>query len=158
MCVSSCYSSSTSRNVLKHEDLDGKIKTACLGSLLPLEHLERLENQHLDHKEVRTSHLQQTCLVLAKVKEPCCLHQDQVKLWLSAALKKEEESWLSGGTPELIDHYYFSPLAIDVIQVRDRGGLDKVPRAPPITCTPPGVRCQAGAPAQADGGSGVAFS
>lgn len=38
-----------------HEDLDGKIKTACLGSLLPQEHLERLENQYLDHKEVRTS-------------------------------------------------------------------------------------------------------
>lgn len=44
--------------------------------------------------------------------------QDKVKSWLSTALKKEEESWLSGKIPELIDHYYFSPLAIDVIQVR----------------------------------------
>lgn len=50
--------------------------------------------------------------------EPSCPQQDKVKLWLNAALKKEEESWLSGKTPELIDHYCFSPLAIDVIQVR----------------------------------------
>lgn len=118
MCVSSF--STSSRDVLKHEDLDGKIKTACLGSLLPQEHLERLENQYLDHKEVRTS---PTLIFSEKCsreteEEPSCLHQDKVKLWLSAALKKEEESWLSGGTPELIDHYFFSPLAIDVIQVR----------------------------------------
>lgn len=38
-------------------------------------------------------------------------------MWLNAALKKEEESWLNGGIPELIDQYYFSPLAINVIQV-----------------------------------------
>lgn len=49
-----------------------------------------------------------------------CVHQDKVKLWLNTALKKEEESWLSGRTPELNDHYCFSPLAIDVIQVRCR--------------------------------------
>lgn len=49
--------------------------------------------------------------------EPSCLHQDKVKLWLNADLKKEEEGWLSGKTPELIDNYCFSPLAIDVIQV-----------------------------------------
>lgn len=50
-----------------------------------------------------------------------CFHhkifQNIVKMWLNAALKKEEESWLNGGIPELIDQYYFSPLAIDVIQV-----------------------------------------
>lgn len=50
--------------------------------------------------------------------EPSCLHQDEVKLRLNTALKMEEKSWLSGKTPELIDHYCFSPLAIDVIQVR----------------------------------------
>lgn len=44
--------------------------------------------------------------------------QDKVKLWLSTALKKEEESWLNNNTPETIDSYYFSPLAVDVIQVR----------------------------------------
>ncbi|XP_078029734.1 tumor necrosis factor alpha-induced protein 2a isoform X2 [Epinephelus lanceolatus] len=79
--------------VLKHEELEGKIKTACLGSLLLQDQLTRLEDQYLNHKE------------------------DKVKLWLNTALSKEEESWLSGHTPELIDQYCFSPLAIDVIQV-----------------------------------------
>ncbi|XP_022614645.1 tumor necrosis factor alpha-induced protein 2-like [Seriola dumerili] len=87
--VNHCYP----HDILEHEDLEGKIKTACLGSLLLQNHLNQLENQYLTHKE------------------------DQVKLWLNTALKKEEESWLSGNMPELIDSYYFSPLAVDVIQV-----------------------------------------
>lgn len=41
-----------------------------------------------------------------------------MKLWLKTALKKEEGSWLSGSTPELLDQYRFSPLAVDVIQVK----------------------------------------
>ncbi|XP_034555681.1 tumor necrosis factor alpha-induced protein 2-like [Notolabrus celidotus] len=81
--------------ILKHEELEGKIKTACLGSLLQPDHLDRLEDQSLTHKEER------------------------VKQWLNSAFRKEEESWLSGKTPELIDQYCFSPLAIDVIQVID---------------------------------------
>lgn len=48
--------------------------------------------------------------------------QDKVKSWLNAALKKEEESWLSSGKPELIDDYCFSPLAVDAIQVRHTCG------------------------------------
>lgn len=48
-----CLSSSS--EILKHQDLDGKIKTACLGSLLLQEHLDRLENQYLAHKEVKTT-------------------------------------------------------------------------------------------------------
>ncbi|XP_062268015.1 tumor necrosis factor alpha-induced protein 2a [Platichthys flesus] len=87
--VNDCYP----QTVLKHEDLDGKIKTACLGSLLRNEHLELLEDQYLSHRE------------------------DQVKLWLRTALKIEVDSWWSGDTPELIDTYYYSPLAADVIQV-----------------------------------------
>lgn len=47
-----CLSSSS--EILKHQDLDGKIKTACLGSLLLQEHLDRLENQYLAHQEVKT--------------------------------------------------------------------------------------------------------
>lgn len=43
--------------------------------------------------------------------------QEKVKSWLNAALKKEEDNWHSCSKPELIDHYCFSPLAIDVIQV-----------------------------------------
>uniref|UniRef100_A0A3B4ZEK1 Tumor necrosis factor alpha-induced protein 2-like n=1 Tax=Seriola lalandi dorsalis TaxID=1841481 RepID=A0A3B4ZEK1_SERLL len=102
--VNHCYP----HDILEHEDLDGKIKTACLGSLLLQNHLNRLENQYLTHKE------------------------DQVKLWLSTALKKEEESWLNGNMPELIDSYYFSPLAVDVIQVRQSQHSD-------VICICPGV-------------------
>lgn len=39
--------------ILKHEELEGKIKTACLGSLLLPEDLNRLEDQYLTHKEVK---------------------------------------------------------------------------------------------------------
>ncbi|XP_017282900.1 tumor necrosis factor alpha-induced protein 2a [Kryptolebias marmoratus] len=81
------------REILKHKELDGLIKTACLGSLLQEGSLSRLEEQYLIHRE------------------------EQIKLWLSTALKKEQESWLSEKAPEVIDSYYFSPLAIDVIQV-----------------------------------------
>ncbi|KAM9339300.1 tumor necrosis factor alpha-induced protein 2-like [Symphorus nematophorus] len=83
------------REILGHEELQGKIKSACLGSLLLQEHLGPLENQYLTDK------------------------QDKVKTWLNTALKKEEESWLRGAAPELMDQYCFSPLAIDVIQVMD---------------------------------------
>ncbi|XP_037607368.1 tumor necrosis factor alpha-induced protein 2-like isoform X3 [Sebastes umbrosus] len=82
--------------ILNHEELKGKVKTACLGSLLLQDHLNRLEDQFLTHKE------------------------ENVKLWLNTALTKEEESWLSGQKPELIDQCYFSPLAIDVIQLMNK--------------------------------------
>ncbi|XP_074472075.1 tumor necrosis factor alpha-induced protein 2-like isoform X2 [Sebastes fasciatus] len=83
-------------DILNHAELKGKVKTACLGSLLLQDHLNRLEDQFLTHKE------------------------ENVKLWLNTALTKEEESWLSGQKPELIDQYYFSPLAIDVIQLMNK--------------------------------------
>lgn len=79
--------------ILKHEELEGQIKVACLGSLLQQDDLKRLEEQYLAHKE------------------------ETVKLWLNTALKKEQENWLTGRTPELIDSYYFSPLAVDIIQM-----------------------------------------
>ncbi|XP_031694611.1 tumor necrosis factor alpha-induced protein 2-like isoform X1 [Anarrhichthys ocellatus] len=88
------------QEILTHEELQGKIKTACLGSLLLQDHLNHLEDQYLTHKE------------------------DKVKLWLNAALKKEEECWLSGQEPELIDQFFFSPLAIDVIQVMNGSLMD----------------------------------
>lgn len=50
-------------------------------------------------------------------KTSCFTFQDKVKSWLNAALRKEEKSWLNGGTPEFIEQYCFSPLAMDVIQV-----------------------------------------
>ena len=43
-----------------------------------------------------------------------------MKLWLNAALRRDEQSWTSSA-PELIDQYCFSPLAVDVIQVRQTG-------------------------------------
>uniref|UniRef100_A0A3Q2FZZ8 Tumor necrosis factor, alpha-induced protein 2b n=1 Tax=Cyprinodon variegatus TaxID=28743 RepID=A0A3Q2FZZ8_CYPVA len=80
--------------ILKHPDLEGQIKTPCLGSLLLQDNLRALEEQYLLHKE------------------------EKIQLWLNTLLKKEEESWLGDKHPELIDSYYFSPLAIDIIQVR----------------------------------------
>lgn len=38
--------------ILKHEDLDGRIDTACLGSLLQQDELNQLEDQYLVHKQV----------------------------------------------------------------------------------------------------------
>ncbi|KAM9354205.1 tumor necrosis factor alpha-induced protein 2a isoform 2-T2 [Pholidichthys leucotaenia] len=75
--INHCYP----REVLGHQELDGQIKTACLGYLLLPEDLNRLEEQYLTHKET------------------------------------EEKTCISGSTPELIDGYFFSPLAVDVIQV-----------------------------------------
>ncbi|XP_063736997.1 tumor necrosis factor alpha-induced protein 2-like [Eleginops maclovinus] len=89
--VNHCYP----QEILNHEELKGKILPACLGPLLLQEHQDRLEDQYLTHK------------------------QDQTKLWLDTALRKEEESWLSSREPEIIDEYCFSPLAIDVLQVLD---------------------------------------
>ncbi|KAF3703282.1 Tumor necrosis factor alpha-induced protein 2 [Channa argus] len=79
--------------ILKHEELDGKVKVACLGSLLLTEDLNRLEEQYLTYKE------------------------DKVKLWLSTVLEKEEQSWMKGNKPEILSDYFFSPLAVDVIQI-----------------------------------------
>lgn len=45
-CFGSCS------EILKHEDLDGKINTACLGSLLQQDQLDELEDQYLVHKQV----------------------------------------------------------------------------------------------------------
>lgn len=52
--LSVCLFVPSSSEILKHEDLEGKIKTACLGSLLLQDHLNLLEDQYLAHKEVKT--------------------------------------------------------------------------------------------------------
>uniref|UniRef100_A0A671U009 Tumor necrosis factor, alpha-induced protein 2b n=1 Tax=Sparus aurata TaxID=8175 RepID=A0A671U009_SPAAU len=50
-------------------------------------------------------------------------------LWLNTALMRDEQSWTSS-TPELIDHYCFSPLAVDVIQfscvIRDQSKAQRI--------------------------------
>ncbi|KAF7644161.1 hypothetical protein LDENG_00226680 [Lucifuga dentata] len=80
--------------ILKREELQ-EIRAACLDFLLPQEEVNRLEERYLTQKE------------------------ETMKLWLCNVLSKEEESWLSGKQPELIDQYCFTPLAVDVIQVVD---------------------------------------
>uniref|UniRef100_A0AAY5F4Q8 Exocyst complex component 3 n=1 Tax=Electrophorus electricus TaxID=8005 RepID=A0AAY5F4Q8_ELEEL len=45
----------------------------------------------------------------------CCIAD--VRTWLSNGLKKEVESWKNDKVPELIDGYFFSYLALDIINV-----------------------------------------
>ncbi|XP_041721312.1 tumor necrosis factor alpha-induced protein 2 isoform X1 [Coregonus clupeaformis] len=82
-------------DILNHKDLEGHINIESLGTLLSEKDLTTVEEQYLLQKE------------------------SKVRTWLSNALSKEEEGWLSGKSPELIDGYCFSPLAIDVIQAVD---------------------------------------
>uniref|UniRef100_A0A8C7LUX8 Tumor necrosis factor, alpha-induced protein 2a n=1 Tax=Oncorhynchus mykiss TaxID=8022 RepID=A0A8C7LUX8_ONCMY len=82
-------------DILKHKDLEGHINMESLGTLLSEKDLTTLEEQYLLQKESR------------------------VRTWFSKALSKEEEGWLSGKSPELIDGYCFCPLAIDIIQAVD---------------------------------------
>ncbi|XP_056150226.1 tumor necrosis factor alpha-induced protein 2a [Lampris incognitus] len=79
-------------DILNHEELKGSIQTEKVGALLLQRDLQLLEEQYLKHMEEKVSH------------------------WFLKALSKEEEMWLSGRQPDVLDHYYFSPLAIDVIQ------------------------------------------
>ncbi|XP_071225592.1 tumor necrosis factor alpha-induced protein 2-like isoform X2 [Salvelinus alpinus] len=82
-------------DILKHKDLEGHINMESLGALLSEKDLTTLEEQYLLQKE------------------------SQLRTWFSNALSKEEEGWLSGKSPELIDGYCFCPLAIDIIQAVD---------------------------------------
>nr|XP_057942413.1 tumor necrosis factor alpha-induced protein 2a isoform X2 [Doryrhamphus excisus] len=83
------------QEILKHEDLQRSIKSSCLGSLLPKEEVQNLEEQYMKRKE------------------------HQMDMWLNNILHREEDNWSKDETPESIDNYYFSPLAIEVIQVID---------------------------------------
>ncbi|KAG7508795.1 tumor necrosis factor alpha-induced protein 2-like isoform X3 [Solea senegalensis] len=82
-------------SLLKHTELHGKMNSSCVSSLLLQDHLQQLEDQYLSYKE------------------------DKVKIWLNKILKTEEESWLKNKEPEIIDSYFYSPLAVDAIQVID---------------------------------------
>ncbi|XP_054616918.1 tumor necrosis factor alpha-induced protein 2a isoform X2 [Dunckerocampus dactyliophorus] len=81
------------QEILEHEDLRRSIKTSCLGALLPKEVVQDLEEQYMKRKEM--------------------------DMWLHNILHREEDNWSKDETPEIIDNYYFSPLAINVIQVID---------------------------------------
>ncbi|XP_061785131.1 tumor necrosis factor alpha-induced protein 2-like [Nerophis lumbriciformis] len=83
------------QEILQHEDLRGSIKTSCLGSLLTEKEVQEMEEQYMKKKE------------------------HQIDLWLHNVLHREEDNWTKNETPELIDNYHFSPLAVHVIQVID---------------------------------------
>ncbi|XP_073672488.1 tumor necrosis factor alpha-induced protein 2-like [Garra rufa] len=83
------------KDVLKHKELEEHINSSSLGPLLPEEDLRRLEEQYFSYKE------------------------NEVRKWLCTAFEKEEKKWIDGIEPELMDGYYFSNLAVDVLPLLD---------------------------------------
>uniref|UniRef100_A0A4W4F578 Tumor necrosis factor, alpha-induced protein 2b n=1 Tax=Electrophorus electricus TaxID=8005 RepID=A0A4W4F578_ELEEL len=81
------------KDVLQQQELESHINSKSLGALLPEEDFRSLEEQYLSHTEA------------------------DVRTWLSNGLKKEVESWKNDKVPELIDGYFFSYLALDIINV-----------------------------------------
>ncbi|XP_076127923.1 tumor necrosis factor alpha-induced protein 2a isoform X1 [Alosa pseudoharengus] len=78
-------------DVLKHKELKEHLDSDSLGPLLSEDDIKPLEEQYLSYKETT------------------------VRDWLTNALRTEEERWIRGDWPELIDGYYVSHLAIDII-------------------------------------------
>ncbi|XP_062406799.1 tumor necrosis factor alpha-induced protein 2a isoform X2 [Sardina pilchardus] len=78
-------------DVLKHKELKEHLDSESLGPLLSEDDIKPLEEQYLSYK------------------------QTTVRDWLTNALRTEEERWIRGDWPELIDEYYVSHLAVDVI-------------------------------------------
>uniref|UniRef100_A0A8C2B4Y7 Tumor necrosis factor, alpha-induced protein 2a n=2 Tax=Cyprinus carpio TaxID=7962 RepID=A0A8C2B4Y7_CYPCA len=83
------------KDVLKHKELEEHINSSSLGPLLPEEDLKRLEEQYFSYKE------------------------NNIRNWLSNAFEKEVKKWSDGIEPELMDGYYFSSLAFDVLPLID---------------------------------------
>ncbi|XP_073672746.1 tumor necrosis factor alpha-induced protein 2-like [Garra rufa] len=83
------------KDVLKHKELEEHINSSSLGPLLPEEDLRRLEEQYFSYKE------------------------NEVRKWLCTAFEKEEKKWIDGIEPELMDGYYFSNFAVDVLPLLD---------------------------------------
>ncbi|XP_067273192.1 tumor necrosis factor alpha-induced protein 2-like isoform X2 [Pseudorasbora parva] len=83
------------KDVLKHKELEEHINNSSLGPLLPKEDLKRLEEQYFSYKE------------------------NEIRQWLSNALEKEVKKWSDGSEPEIMDGYYFSSLAGDVLPLVD---------------------------------------
>ncbi|XP_014836792.1 PREDICTED: tumor necrosis factor alpha-induced protein 2-like [Poecilia mexicana] len=108
--------------ILKHKELDG-IKTACLGSLLQPDTLGRLEEQYLSHRQVshRQVSYRQVSHTDRQVSHRQVNHRQvnhrQVSHRQVSHRQVSHRQVSYRQTPELIDCYYFSPLAIDVIQV-----------------------------------------
>ncbi|KAL1254582.1 hypothetical protein QQF64_016811 [Cirrhinus molitorella] len=83
------------KDVLKHKELEEHINSSSLGPLLPEEDLRRLEEQYFSYKE------------------------NEITKWLSTAFEKEVNKWSHSIEPELMDGYYFSNLAVDVLPLVD---------------------------------------
>ncbi|KAK1795907.1 hypothetical protein P4O66_009019 [Electrophorus voltai] len=83
------------KDVLQQQELESHINSKSLGALLPEEDFRSLEERYLSHTEA------------------------DVRTWLSNGLKKEVESWKNDKVPELIDGYFFSYLALDIINLVD---------------------------------------
>ncbi|KAK7133274.1 hypothetical protein R3I94_015220 [Phoxinus phoxinus] len=83
------------KDVLKHKELEEHINSSSIGPLLPEEDLKRLEDQYFAYKE------------------------NEIRKWLSNALETEVKKWSDGFDPEIMDGYYFSNLAVDVLQLID---------------------------------------
>ncbi|KAG5847000.1 hypothetical protein ANANG_G00120990 [Anguilla anguilla] len=82
-------------DVLKHNELEKDIDIEALGPLLPEAVVRPIEEKYLSQKE------------------------SQLGVWVSNALKQEENRWRSGSLPELILDHYYSTIAIDVIEMVD---------------------------------------
>ncbi|XP_056620618.1 tumor necrosis factor alpha-induced protein 2-like isoform X2 [Triplophysa dalaica] len=87
-------------DVLQHKDLEEHINHSSLGPLLPKEDLEKLQEQYFSYKET------------------------EVKMWLSNAFENEMKRWADGMEPELMDGYYFSDLAVNLISLIDPAVTD----------------------------------
>uniref|UniRef100_A0A672QM10 Tumor necrosis factor, alpha-induced protein 2a n=1 Tax=Sinocyclocheilus grahami TaxID=75366 RepID=A0A672QM10_SINGR len=83
------------KDVLKHKELEEHINNSSLGPLLPEEDLKRLEKQYFSYKE------------------------NELRKWLSNAFEKEVKKWSDDIEPELMDGYYFSNFAVDVLPLVD---------------------------------------
>ncbi|MGH0173875.1 UNVERIFIED_CONTAM: hypothetical protein FKN15_066534 [Acipenser sinensis] len=79
-------------DILKHRDLEKEIDGKSLGSLLPEDVIKQLESQYVSSREC------------------------EIKQWLSKAVGNEVTKWMEGETPEQMDGFYHSEIAIDVIQ------------------------------------------
>ncbi|XP_043075858.1 tumor necrosis factor alpha-induced protein 2a isoform X3 [Puntigrus tetrazona] len=83
------------KDVLKHKELEEHISSSSLGPLLPEKDFKRLEDQYFSFKE------------------------NEIRKWLSNAFEKEVKKWSDDIEPELMDGYYFSNFALDVLPLVD---------------------------------------
>nr|XP_055041963.1 tumor necrosis factor alpha-induced protein 2-like isoform X1 [Misgurnus anguillicaudatus] len=82
-------------DVLTHQELKEHIDQSSLGPLLPEGTLKILHEQYFSYKE------------------------EEARKWLSNAFGKEMKKWSDGIEPQLVDGFYVSSLAVDIIPLID---------------------------------------